>query len=723
MMRRPFASLLVFGAYLLATPVVAAPAGIAAESAGPAQRASLPAWPAAPISRALSASPIVPAAAERALAPSIHEDELRRHRDHALEPRRLPPRQHLLDGRAKTVERIVYGYYPFWVQDLTTIRWEALTHLAWFSVEMNAQGGIDALHGWPDAETVAAAHDAGVRVDLTFTLFDGGGIKALVNDPARRAKAIDNMLDLVEEGGADGVAIDFEGFIDGTKDGFVTFVAELRAEMDARGLVDHEISMAGPAVDWSDEWDVAALLDYADSFFIMGYGFFWNGSAYAGPTGILRTTPDWTHATSWSALRSVARWATSVGPEKRRKIVYGVPYYGHEWTTASAAMGAAAIDSIQSITYAKAKKAIEGGLERLWDEGSKTPWYTWQAGGAVHQVYYDDAESLDHKLELAVNQGLGGIGMWALNYDAPHGELWDVVEARMGPQPEPPEGHRLRPIAIASLPFSDERDTSEGPSQYFNFYACDSAIPEYGREWVYRIDVCQPGTIAASIVEHEGADPDVHLLSDLREDACLARAHQSLSAHVEPGRYYVVVDTFVSKGVELEGPYSLDVTFEADPATAGCAAHLACVEGACACPEKGHVDCDGACVDVASDPANCGACGAACPEGETCMKGACSGVPASGASGASASAGVGAGSGQAGVGGGGQPGRGDDLGASDTGAEEGGCACEAAPRAGGAPTAIALSGLALLVATRRRRGASPRARRASESARPGGGCP
>lgn len=536
---------------------------------------------------------------------------------------RVPALDELHGARTKKVGKVVYGYYPHWAQDLTTIRFEDLTHLAWFAVEMDAAGDATALHGWPDATTVEAAHAAGVRVDLSFTLFSGEGIRTLVTDPARRANAITTMIDLMEEGDADGIAVDFEGFVDGTREGFVTFVAELRDEMDARGFTEAEISLAGPAVDWGDEWDVSALLDSADTFFIMGYDYFWAGSANAGPVGILRLSPEYVGKASWTALRSVTRYASLVGPEKRRRIIYGVPYYGREWTTTSSAIAAPTIDTIGSVTFSAAMGDLSAGMVRQWDDGMKSPFYAFQSGGSWHQVYYDDAESLTHKYRLALDQGLGGVGIWALNYDAPHADLWDTLEAELPiVLPAVPEGHREAPIRIAEFPFHHEGDTTQGPSQYFNFYSCDPELAEYGREYVYAVDVCQPGTLSARIPEVAGVDPDLHLLSDLREDACVARAHNDLETMLEPGRHYLTVDTYVQNGLELEGAFVLDVTFEPDPATEACAAHLECQAGVCACPD-GETECDGACVDTMGDADHCGGCGVACDAGESCDAGIC----------------------------------------------------------------------------------------------------
>jgi hypothetical protein len=46
----------------------------------------------------------------------------------------------------------------------------------------------------------------------------------------------------------------------------------------------------------------------------------------------------------------------------------------------------------------------------------------------------------------------------------------------------------------------------------------------------------------------------------------------------------------------------------------------------CACA-SGQTNCDGTCTDTQTDSANCGACGNVCPEGTTCVNGACSEPP------------------------------------------------------------------------------------------------
>lgn len=66
------------------------------------------------------------------------------------------------------------------------------------------------------------------------------------------------------------------------------------------------------------------------------------------------------------------------------------------------------------------------------------------------------------------------------------------------------------------------------------------------------------------------------------------------------------------------------IAVNTDPANCGacgrvCAQGETCAAGSCRCPD-GRGSCGGACVDLDSDPANCGSCGEACPAALLCTK-------------------------------------------------------------------------------------------------------
>ncbi|MFT6398295.1 MAG: hypothetical protein ACJAYU_003053 [Bradymonadia bacterium] len=126
-------------------------------------------------------------------------------------------------------------------------------------------------------------------------------------------------------------------------------------------------------------------------------------------------------------------------------------------------------------------------------------------------------------------------------------------------------GTPCRPIAIENLPFSDSRDTRDGPTNSWDAYACAPSTDESGPEWIYQVEVRERGTLhAAVIATSDGADPDVHILRALDPAECIERGHTNTSALLDTGTYYIVVDTWVDgDGVEYGGRYTLNVSFSA----------------------------------------------------------------------------------------------------------------------------------------------------------------
>jgi hypothetical protein len=102
-------------------------------------------------------------------------------------------------------------------------------------------------------------------------------------------------------------------------------------------------------------------------------------------------------------------------------------------------------------------------------------------------------------------------------------------------------------------------------------------------------------------------------------------------------------DVCTSQGLTNCGGVCVDVQVE--PRNCGacgvtCAVDENCSGGACvqpaaaaapaavSCGTQGQTECGGVCIDLLSDVANCGGCGAACAVGETCSGGACAAVVA-----------------------------------------------------------------------------------------------
>lgn len=363
--------------------------------------------------------------------PSIHQLELQawraRERDGWLPwsdppgPPSAPPGQAV--PAARLPRREVLGFHPYWRGGAYLgYDWSLISSVAFFALELDADGAIADAHGWPWAGLVAAAHAGGARALATAALFDPARLDLLLVDPGRRAAAAGALVAAVLAGGADGICLDFEGVPRARRDDLVAFAGELRAALRAASPGAY-LAIATPAVDWLGAYDYDELAARCDHLLAMAYGYRWPGSATTGPVAPLQ---GWgTHNVAWT-VEDHLRWGTPPG-----KLLLGVPYYGCRWPAASAQPGAATLGTGQALTYAEAAAAVQAH-GRLWDATGWTPWSRWQEG-TWRQLWYDDQESLAAKYALVLAEGLAGVGVWALGYDSGRPELWAALSAAFEP--------------------------------------------------------------------------------------------------------------------------------------------------------------------------------------------------------------------------------------------------------------------------------------------------
>ena len=337
------------------------------------------------------------------------------------------------ESREEALTRTVYGFMPYWVYtDLSHIRWDLLTHVAFFSLEMDSSGNITNTHNWPNGTYVTALRNAaaanGVKLTITATLFSSTGISTLLSSASNRQNAIDTLLAQAQAGNAGGVCIDFEGVPVAQKTNLVIFMTELTDAFHA-AIPGSHVSLCTPAVDWSGAFDYDQLAINSDGMFIMAYDYYWKGSATAGPVSPTIGSTRWgTRAVDWT----INDYLTYGGSENAGKFILGLPYYGFEWPTVSTTVPSATTDTGVSKTYsvAKANSVTHG---RQWDTYAEVPYYVITTG--PYQCFYDDEESLGLKWDQVNSNNLGGTGMWALNYDNYDDDLWNTIEEKFSTTP------------------------------------------------------------------------------------------------------------------------------------------------------------------------------------------------------------------------------------------------------------------------------------------------
>ena len=381
---------------------------------------------------------------------SIHQIELNYNKENYLEPLFKPylgpadPIQARRDDPSKKV----FGYHPYWQgTKWQSYNYDLLTTIAYFSAETNSTGDLTNLHGWPATDLINKAHANGVEVVLTVTLFDKSDIETLLSHNSYRDRLIKNLLYEVNRAGADGVNIDFESFPESQKNNLVSFVKNLRKSL-RDSIPNAQVTLATPAVDWSNAWDFNALATESDGLFIMGYDYHWKGSTATGPVAPLT-------GGSYNITNTVNTYL-SVTNNNYDKLILGNPYYGYEWPSNSGDKGASTTNDGTAVIFSTAEsKALSYG--KLWDSDSQTPWYRYQ-NPSWFQTWYDDSLSLSNKYDFVISKKLGGVGIWALGYDEGYDELWNALNEKMGAKSAP-----LTPInfnvvnvgkGLASIEFS-----------------------------------------------------------------------------------------------------------------------------------------------------------------------------------------------------------------------------------------------------------------------------
>ena len=126
-------------------------------------------------------------------------------------------------------------------------------------------------------------------------------------------------------------------------------------------------------------------------------------------------------------VRQVVEYALTEIPAS--KIWLGVPLYGYDWPLPFVQGRTKA----QSISPQEAvARAVRYGVDIQYSEQAQAPWYRYTDGyGITHEVWFEDAQSIADKIDLAQMFGITGFSFWRLgniptysNYN-----LWTAVQA------------------------------------------------------------------------------------------------------------------------------------------------------------------------------------------------------------------------------------------------------------------------------------------------------
>lgn len=316
----------------------------------------------------------------------------------------------------------VNGYvYPFVDRDTLRKTLPYLTYLSIFSYGIRPDGTLVPPAGGDD-EIISLAREYGtVPLMMLTSLTDKGtfsselATQTILDESAAQTLA-ENAVQVMTEKGYGGIDVDFEYIAPEAREAYVRFIGQIRQALPDEGDYEIFVSLAPKT---SDEMrgllyeghDYAGLGEAADRVLAMTYEW---GYTYGPPMAV-------------SPIGNVERvldYAVSRIPSE--KVMMGIPNYGYNWTLPYV-KGESKAQSLSNV--AAVKLAIDKNAAIQFDEVSQTPFFTYfdrvNGNPVEHQVWFDDARSMDAKLRLMEEKNLYGGSVWnVMNYFP---QLWTVM--------------------------------------------------------------------------------------------------------------------------------------------------------------------------------------------------------------------------------------------------------------------------------------------------------
>lgn len=276
-----------------------------------------------------------------------------------------------------------------------------------------------------DGRLIAAAKMMGTAPLMHLsTLTENGGFSnelahLVLRNEEVRAALIRNIIATLREKEYRGLDVDFEYVYAEDAEAYGAFLRDLTQELNPLGY-----SVLAALAPKTSAEQSGALYE--------GHNFSLIGSAV---NEVLLMTYEWgyTYGPPMAVapipnVRQVVEYAlTEISAEK---IWLGIPNYGYDWPLpyVRGETRATSISTQQALALARRYGAVI-----QYDERAQSPWFRyWDEEGRQHEVWFEDARSIQAKLALIAEYGLTGAGYWNLMRESP--QNWSVLasEYRVG---------------------------------------------------------------------------------------------------------------------------------------------------------------------------------------------------------------------------------------------------------------------------------------------------
>ncbi|NLL44052.1 MAG: LysM peptidoglycan-binding domain-containing protein [Mollicutes bacterium] len=287
-----------------------------------------------------------------------------------------------------------------------------LTYLCIFSYQVTPEGNLILINDDYLIEVAKINNVIPIMVITNIGLsgrFDSDLAKTILTNEELQNKLIDNVMEIVQEKGYMGLNIDFEYVYPENKELFINFINKVYERLKNNNYLlfvslAPKIRSDQPGILY-EAHDYQAIGNLADRIVLMTYEWGYAG----GPARAVAPI---------NLVQRVLDYAITEIPSE--KILMGIPNYGYDWILPYIeGTFAKSIGNYEAIEIARHyRQAIN------YDYIAQTPFFNYYDELIqLHEVWFEDARSIQAKLELPIKYNLAGISYWTINRFFPQNYL------------------------------------------------------------------------------------------------------------------------------------------------------------------------------------------------------------------------------------------------------------------------------------------------------------
>lgn len=288
------------------------------------------------------------------------------------------------------------------------------TYLSPFMHSMRENGTITEMQEEPLLSAARTNHVSPLFVLTNFRnrKFDSDLAASVLRNPQIQETLITNILNKMREKGYSGLNIDFEYVYPEDRENYNNFLRRVVARLRPEGfLVSTALAPKESAEQQGllyEAHDYKAHGEIVDFVVLMTYEWGWAGGR------------PWAIAPI-NKVRDVLDYAvTAIPPEK---ILMGIPLYGRDWRIPwQQGTIARTVSPVEAV-----RLATKYGVSIQYNETYQAPFFRYtDENGQEHEVWFEDARSMQAKYDVMKQYGLRGASYWVLG--SPFPQNWPVLQ-------------------------------------------------------------------------------------------------------------------------------------------------------------------------------------------------------------------------------------------------------------------------------------------------------